>query len=42
MVYIEDGNAKTKDDFVNYVGSKKKRIKIYFNNDGEVNKIEKV
>ena len=42
VMYVEDGNAKSKEDFVNYIGNGTKRFKIYFNNDGKVNKIEKM
>jgi len=40
--YIEDGQKKTKDDFIKYIGNGSKIFKIYFNENGQVNKIEKV
>ena len=42
VMYVEDGNAKSKEDFINYIGNGTKRFKIYFNDDGKVNKIEKM
>ncbi len=40
--YVEDGKAKSKDDFAKYIGSDVKRFKLYFNDKGLVEKIEKV